>query len=145
MVMVHNPIEDDDTRVYARLASRIRAKQSLTLVSPKSYKESQKLLARANFAVATRMHSAILALTVHTPFLTIGYGHKSLGFIQSLELKNWYIDITKVNKTNLVDLTMSFIKPKNLVHLRRKLKTAQTQLLKQKPLLMQKLTLFLKA
>lgn len=143
MVMVHNPIEDDDTKVYARLVSRIAVKQSLTLIYPKNHQDAQSLLARASFVVATRMHSSILALTVNTPFLTIGYGHKSLGIIQSLNLRDWYIDIASVNKTNLVSLTESFIKPNNLALLRQKLKVTQSQLLKQKPLLMEKLNIFL--
>ena len=44
-------------------------------------------------SICTRMHSAILSTTVYTPFIAIAYEHKTVGFMESLHLKDWVIDI----------------------------------------------------
>lgn len=94
--MARNPIEDDDNRVAERLKRKLKNKSYLTIRSPRSLGELQQMLQNAKIAVCTRMHSSILSCTVGTPFIAIGYGHKTLGFVKSIDLEEWHIDIADV-------------------------------------------------
>ncbi len=99
--MGKNPIEDDDNRLALRLVGNLKNKGIFSIKSPDRVDEVQSILNNAKIAVCTRMHSAILSCTVGTPFIAIGYGHKTLGFMRSFNLEKWHIDINNVNFDNL--------------------------------------------
>jgi colanic acid/amylovoran biosynthesis protein len=51
--------------------------------------------------IATRMHSAIFAISMKVPTLLIGYLHKVMGLAQMLSLEEWAIDLRSVTENVL--------------------------------------------
>lgn len=107
--MVWNKKEEDDKRVALRLQKILKNKTILEIKSVQTPDEVKELLANAQVAVCTRMHSAILSTIVKTPFIPIAYEHKMVGFLKHLGLAEWNI--------NIQDLTFELLKVKfdNLV------------------------------
>jgi len=106
---------------------------------------AQKILSTARFAVCTRMHSAILAATVHTPFISIGYGIKGLGFVQTLDLNSWYIDMRDVSLEMLIEKSELLMKDSNLIRYINKLNTKLEEISAHKPKLIKEITEFIKS
>lgn len=102
--MAKNQIEDNDVNLGLRIKQNLKHNRIFHIVSPKGIVHVQNIIKDARIAVCTRMHSAILATTVYTPFIAIGYGHKTLGLVKNLGLTNWYIDITQINSDKLLEL-----------------------------------------
>lgn len=112
VVMSKNKAEDDDNDIAKRIAKNVIRNQSYEIVNPKDIDEAQNIYAKARLAICTRMHSAIFSSTVLTPFIPIGYGHKTKGFVQNLKITKWFIDISEVNSLKLQKLFTQLIKPK---------------------------------
>lgn len=55
-----------------------------------------------DYFIATRMHSAILAINAGVPVMTIGYLHKSRGMMHAAGLDEWCFDIGSVTSVDLV-------------------------------------------
>jgi polysaccharide pyruvyl transferase WcaK-like protein len=141
--MARNIIEDDDTRVGLRLQSRIKNDNIFSIAKPKGPYEVQMLQNNARFVICTRMHSAILAATVYTPFICISYEHKMIGFLKSFDLLKWSADIQQVNSVFLrkkIDHLMKpsvyngyvntlFVKHKEILKVKRELTTRITELI----------------
>lgn len=125
-----NPNEDDDHRIALRIESKLKNSKNFIIKNPKSLKDLQIILSKAKIAVCTRMHSAILSSTVGTPFIAIGYGHKTLGFVRSFYLEKWHIDINDVDSSNLYEKFNLLNIEKNYVDFRKtlskKMKDIQT-------------------
>jgi colanic acid/amylovoran biosynthesis protein len=67
----------------------------------KSGVDQQKEIARLNFMIACRYHPAIFACKVRTPVVCIAYEHKSRGFMESVNLGNYCIDIYHLDADGL--------------------------------------------
>ncbi|MFH1038809.1 MAG: polysaccharide pyruvyl transferase family protein [PVC group bacterium] len=65
------------------------------------------LFSRSDLVVATRFHSALFALVASTPFISIGYQHKSSGMLRALGLEDFLVDIEAVSCEQI----MSLIRP----------------------------------
>lgn len=91
--MASNPIEDDDRRVANRINQRLDNKSIFIIVNAKTPEEVQKILQKAQFAICTRMHSAILSFITKTPFITIAYSPKITNFLKDFGLSEWNINI----------------------------------------------------
>jgi colanic acid/amylovoran biosynthesis protein len=102
--MAKSEIEDNDVNLADRISSKLKNKKILYIVKPNGIIHVQNILKNARIAVCTRMHSAILSATVSTPFIAIGYGHKTLGLVRNLGLTKWYVDINNVSYNNLTAL-----------------------------------------
>lgn len=55
-----------------------------------------------DYFIATRMHSAILAINAGVPVMTIGYLHKSRGIMRELGLVQWCFDIGSITPAELI-------------------------------------------
>lgn len=133
IAMAWNNIEDDDNRVANRIKLNIQNDNIFSVFHPKSLSELQKKLGQATIAVCTRMHSAILSTTVFTPFITIGYGHKTLGFVKSYDIEKWYIDINEVNFEKLMKKFDDLLIEKEYNMLISKLRIKQEEISKYLP------------
>jgi len=102
--MVWNKKEEDDTRVGKRILELLQNKKIFKIISVKNPEEVKKILAGAKVSISTRMHSAILSTIVNTPFITIAYEYKTVGFLKHLGLEKWNI--------NIEDLSFTLIKEK---------------------------------
>src|SRR4051812_18766104 len=86
-----NPIEENDLPVGNRFSEKINNSKIFMIKIPRTPEATKKIIQRAKFAVCTRMHSAIFAITEYTPFIAIAYEHKSIGLLKSLDLSEWFI------------------------------------------------------
>ena len=93
LIMANNPIEETDTPVAQRIQENIKNNRFFDIIYPSDHREAQDILRDAKLAVCTRMHSAILSFTTTTPFIAIGYGHKTQGLMKLLTLTEWFVDI----------------------------------------------------
>jgi polysaccharide pyruvyl transferase WcaK-like protein len=93
--MAYNAIEDDDRRVANRINKKLHNKKIFTIANPSGSREVQKILQSAQFAICTRMHSAILSFITETPFITIAYSPKTNHFLKDFGLSEWNINIEK--------------------------------------------------
>ena len=113
VAMAGNKAEDDDNRVAQRIEAAINDNNIFAITPLNHPKEVQNFLNNAKVAICTRMHSAILAITVGTPFLTIGYEHKTKGLMKHMNLSSWHMDIEKVRKNILIDKFDRLLDKKN--------------------------------
>jgi len=97
---VTGPTAKEDDRVAARRIIAKMGDPSYAVViekplSPNLLKATYGLM---DIFVATRMHSAIFALSMKVPTLLIGYLHKVMGLAQMLSLEEWVIDLRSVTE-----------------------------------------------
>lgn len=109
LVMAQNIIEDNDRNIFSRIQALLQHPESCFTAVPMRHQQAQAILHNAEFSICTRMHAAILSLTVGTPFLTIGYGLKGKGFMESINLSKWFIDISKVESSQFTNLVTRFV------------------------------------
>jgi len=91
--MAYNAIEDDDRRVAKRIRKEISNPNIFSVTHPHNSTEVQKLLCNAEFAICTRMHSALLSFIAEIPFVTIAYSPKTINFLEDFGLEDWNISI----------------------------------------------------
>lgn len=60
---------------------------------PRTLDALQALLAPCQLTVAFRLHAAVLSTTVGVPPLSLGYRHKCLDFMRSVELEAWHVAV----------------------------------------------------
>jgi colanic acid/amylovoran biosynthesis protein len=90
----------DDRLIARRLAAEARSRGigDLHLIdaalSPEQLKAAYQ---RLDLLVATRMHSAIFALSRNVPVLAIGYLYKSVGIMEMLDLERYALDIDTID------------------------------------------------
>lgn len=128
--MARNVIEDDDNRVAKRIQQQVTDKKSFSIFAPQSLSEVQDALGNAKLAICTRMHSAILSTTVHTPFIAIGYGHKTLGFVKSFGIEKWHTDIHDVTFDDLYKKYLALSEKENYLEFISLVKKKQTDIKK---------------
>jgi colanic acid/amylovoran biosynthesis protein len=94
----------DDRIIARRLLSEARAQglESVDFVdAPLSPEQLKAAYARLDLLVATRMHSAIFALSRNVPALAIGYLYKSVGIMEMLGLERHALDIATIDSATL--------------------------------------------
>lgn len=128
--MARNKVEDNDNQIAHRLLNRINNKQIFTIKHVESIRELQDLLSKAKISICTRMHSAILSSTVNTPFIAIGYGHKTLGFVKTFDIEKWHIDYKDINKKDLISLSDRILQFKNYKEFNEMLRIKNEQIKK---------------
>ncbi len=93
----------DDRRIARRIVRRA-AEERLSVVLVDEVLPPDVLKAayqRLDVLVATRMHSAIFALSAQVPALAIGYLHKSVGIMEMLGLEQYALSIEGIDATTL--------------------------------------------
>ncbi len=129
--MASNSIEDNDLDVAAKIRSALQRKSSFSVAKIDSPQEVMKLLDNAAMAICTRMHSAILSSLTLTPFITIEYEHKTLGFMKLLSLADFNIHIERVTLKELQNRTDRILgNEKNYVHFISNLKEKKKSYIK---------------
>jgi colanic acid/amylovoran biosynthesis protein len=90
----------DDRRIARQIVAEARSQgcDRVTLVDAALSPEALKAAyAQLDLLVATRMHSAIFALSSNVPALVIGYLHKSVGIMEMLGLERHALDIDTID------------------------------------------------
>lgn len=59
------------------------------------------LLSFADIVIATRFHSALFTMVSGTPFILIGYQHKSAGILKMLDLERYLFEITDISSKKI--------------------------------------------
>ncbi len=92
----------DDRRIARKIIASIEEREGLYFIdetlAPDILKAAYRKL---DVLVATRMHSAIFALSVEVPTLVINYLHKSVGIMEMLGLAHHTLDINQIQADNL--------------------------------------------
>jgi colanic acid/amylovoran biosynthesis protein len=107
-----NPIEENDIPVGIRLARLVGDQDIFSIKIPATPEVTKSILRGATFSVCTRMHSAIFSVTEYTPLIAIAYEHKSIGFLESINLQDWYITMKDATKNELMRLTNKLLNKK---------------------------------
>jgi colanic acid/amylovoran biosynthesis protein len=71
--------------------------------------ELAEMMRNYDFAIATRLHMAILTLGVGTPVLPIAYEFKTQELFARFGLKSWVQDIEDINVSSLIETIDSFL------------------------------------
>ncbi len=123
VAMANNSIEDNDLNVFNRISQNLSDKSIFLLSRSKSPAAVQKILNKAKMAVCMRMHSAILAVTVNTPFITMGYEFKTLSMMKFLKLKDYHIELKDVSSQVLENQANKLLRKTNYQNLYQTLET----------------------
>ncbi|MBN1937957.1 MAG: polysaccharide pyruvyl transferase family protein, partial [Candidatus Aminicenantes bacterium] len=93
-------------RLYRALQARIPAGRLAWIDFPDAVSPFSilRLCARADLLLATRFHSAILALLGGTPVLSLNYQPKSSGMMRMLGLERYAVDIAEAGPETLFPL-----------------------------------------
>jgi colanic acid/amylovoran biosynthesis protein len=97
----YGPVPAHDDRLIARRIAAACTKTVTVIDAALAPAELQAAYGCLDLLVATRMHSAIFALSVGTPALAIGYLHKSVGIMEMLGLTRYVLDIDTVDAQQL--------------------------------------------
>lgn len=116
VAMASNSIEDDDRQVAKRIKKYLQHKKSFELMNAGDPRDVLELIDGARIAICTRMHSAILSSLAETPFITIQYEHKTLGFMKSLSLADLNLDIHQLSYAQLEKKVDILLKKKDMYH-----------------------------
>jgi colanic acid/amylovoran biosynthesis protein len=100
---VTGPTAKEDDRVASRrIVAKMGNPSSAIVIEkpllPNILKAAYGLM---DIFIATRMHSAIFAISMKVPTLLIGYLHKVMGLAQMLSLEEWVIDLRSVTENVL--------------------------------------------
>ncbi|MEM4723800.1 MAG: polysaccharide pyruvyl transferase family protein [Candidatus Hadarchaeum sp.] len=100
---VVGPTEKEDDRVAAhRIVSQMKDPGRAIIINehvpPGILKAAYGL---TDIFIATRMHSAIFAISMEIPTLLIGYFHKMCGLAEMLAMEQWYLDISEATEVAL--------------------------------------------
>lgn len=90
----------DDSKVAREIARSLPAGVSDAVTVDEDFRPPGALRERLrgfDFAIATRMHMAILALTVGTPVLPIAYEEKTTQLFRKMGLASWSTDIEEID------------------------------------------------
>ncbi|MBI1862736.1 polysaccharide pyruvyl transferase family protein [Candidatus Microgenomates bacterium] len=111
--MASNVIEENDLIVATRINNAIFDKRIFHLERVNTPADVKRILKHAQFSVCNRLHSAILSATVYTPFITMSYAHKTLGFMDNFNLKKWNLAMNIVSSNTLLNSVADLMKQKN--------------------------------
>lgn len=71
--------------------------------------ELMQRFAGAKLVIATRLHSAILAMNTGTPALALAYEHKTTGIMQDLNLTDWCFPLRAVCEEQLANQALKIL------------------------------------
>lgn len=100
---VIGPTEKEDDRIAAyRIVSQMKDLNRVIIVS-ESVRPSvlKAVYGLTDIFIATRMHSAIFAISMEVPTLLIGYLHKMRGLAEMLSLEDWFIELKEISEISL--------------------------------------------
>jgi colanic acid/amylovoran biosynthesis protein len=96
------PIAAQDDRHIARRIAAAACPETISVIDAALSPEAlQAAYGQLDLLVATRMHSAIFALSAGVPALVIGYLHKSAGIMEMLGLEDHVLDIDTLDAAQL--------------------------------------------
>ncbi|MBM7844263.1 colanic acid/amylovoran biosynthesis protein [Herpetosiphon giganteus] len=122
---------EDDRVVARRLLAQLPAETPITFIDDRLQPAMLKqLYSQLDLLVATRLHSAIFALSSNTPSFVIGYLHKSAGVMQMLGLADYQIPIESIASANLISAFDQTVAARSLIKtlMRSTIPSLQSQL-----------------
>lgn len=126
-VQCFGPSPDQDDRLAAqRLAGKL-ADAGIPAVLADEFVDPrflQKAYAQMDIVIATRMHSAILALGAGTPAVVISYQPKARGMMADFDLGAYEVDISEVTARKLADMAAELLEAGESLRIRTLERTA---------------------
>jgi colanic acid/amylovoran biosynthesis protein len=124
--------DQDDRPVARRVAERLSAVGVPVIlrddfVDPCSLQQAYSLM---DAVIATRMHTAILALAAMTPAVAISYQPKARGMMTDFGLQDYQLDIDEVDAERLQQLVQSILRENEVLRagIQRQLVVVREQL-----------------
>jgi len=97
---------DDDIFIANEIADALK-KRGIAVnetIHLKNIEQALLVYGKIDLLIGMRMHSNILSIIQHTPFVAIAYEHKTPGMLKMLGLDQFCIDCEEVNQDNLLTL-----------------------------------------
>ena len=108
--------KDDDDRIIAKkLSKRLDSDVKFHLI--KNWDDPRELIGLYScfdLTLSIRLHGAIFSCIAGTPVIAINYMPKVESFMESLELKEYLIDINSIRKDSLLDLINKLLEDKEV-------------------------------
>lgn len=127
-----NPIEENDLPVGERIAKNIKNDKIFKIVVPKDPSDTKRIIQKAQYAICTRMHSAIFSTTEFTPFVTVAYEHKSTGLLKVLDIKDHYTKLEDISSKKLTELVSNLTEKRQYVSFIKNLKSQRKNIIIQR-------------
>lgn len=83
----------DDFEVSKLIARNMKNREKTRIINARSVEEFKHWIAQMKIVVSSKMHPAVIAASVHVPFLFIAYDYKQTGFASSLGLDDCVLSI----------------------------------------------------
>ncbi len=137
--MASNTIEDNDVLVADKIFRLLGKDIPFRVERPATPTQAKDIMRYAQFAICNRMHSAIFATTVFTPFVTISYAHKTIGVMRMLGLSDWNVPMHEIDAAKILQKVAALSQKSSYNHFIATLQEKRPQIIKQRDLLQQKL------
>lgn len=95
----------DDRMTALRVGNLVKSKAYFfTIMDELTDVQLGSLLRECELTIGTRLHSAILSMRFDTPAFAIYYEHKSLGILEQMGMKEYSVDIHKIDSEPFKEL-----------------------------------------
>ena len=91
----------DDFEVSELIARNMKNREKTEIVNARSVEEFKNWISQMKIVVSSKMHPAVIAASVHVPFLFIAYDYKQTGFASSLGLEDCVLSIRDISYEKL--------------------------------------------
>jgi polysaccharide pyruvyl transferase WcaK-like protein len=83
----------DDLEVSELIVQNMKNKEKTKIINASSVDEFKHWIDQMKIVVSSKMHPAVIAASVHVPFLFIAYDYKQMGFASSIGLEDCVLSI----------------------------------------------------
>jgi polysaccharide pyruvyl transferase WcaK-like protein len=83
----------DDFEVSKLIARNMKNREKTRIINARSVEEFKHWTGQMKIVVSSKMHPAVIAASVHVPFLFIAYDYKQTGFASSLGLDDCVLSV----------------------------------------------------
>jgi polysaccharide pyruvyl transferase WcaK-like protein len=91
----------DDLEVSELIIQNMKKREKTRIINASSVEEFKHWIGQMKIVVSSKMHPAVIAASVHVPFLFIAYDYKQMGFASSLGLEDCILSIRDLSYEKL--------------------------------------------
>ncbi|WP_313380623.1 polysaccharide pyruvyl transferase family protein [Proteiniphilum saccharofermentans] len=93
---IFNDKNQDELSFFEEIKNNINSNSIVILKDIYSSDIQQCIIRKSKFVVGARYHSIVFALNNNVPFVALSYEHKISGLLESLDIQDRKVDITKI-------------------------------------------------
>jgi polysaccharide pyruvyl transferase WcaK-like protein len=91
----------DDFEVSELIIRNMKKREKTRIINASSVDEFKHWISQMKIVVSSKMHPAVIAASVHVPFLFIAYDYKQIGFASSIGLEDCILSIRDLSYEKL--------------------------------------------